>query len=277
LLKFDGEGRLPMNISKTRDGRSIQAVILDMDGVLWRDSEPIGDLPAIFSSLVRKGWKVALATNNATRAPEQFVEKLRQFGVEVEPRFVINSAQAAAEYLKKYYPGGGPVYVIGEEGLFASLAECGFFLDERKPLAVVVALNRSLTYDHLRIANHLIQKGVPFIGANPDRTLPTPDGPIPGSGAILAALEASSGVKPTIVGKPHPEMYEAVLSRLGVLPENALVVGDRIETDIAGGIAAGCLTGLVLSGVTSEQSARTSPHKPDFIARDLAELIEKLA
>jgi 4-nitrophenyl phosphatase len=265
-----------MSFSKSRDGRPIQAVILDMDGVLWRGPEPIGDLPSIFSRIDRKGWQVALATNNATRAPIQFVEKLRQFGVEVDPHFVINSAQAAAEYLKKMHPEGGPVYAIGEEGLLSSLEECGFFHDERDPIAVVVALNRSLTYDHLRIANHLIQSGTPFIGANPDRTLPTPDGPIPGSGAILAALEASSGIKPTIVGKPHPEMYEVVLSRLGVRAENALVVGDRLETDIAGGIAAGCLTGLVLTGVSTEGAARSSPFSPDFIARDLSALIDEL-
>jgi 4-nitrophenyl phosphatase len=188
---------------------------------------------------------------------------------------VINSAQAAAEYLKKLRPGGGPVYIIGEEGLIDSMAERGFFHDEREPLAVVVALDRNLTYDHLRIANHLIQAGTPFIGANPDRTLPTPDGPIPGSGAILAALEASSGVKPVIVGKPHPEMYDVVLSRLGVKPENALVVGDRLETDIAGGIAAGCLTGLVLTGVSTEESARRSPYTPDFIAPDLTALLDE--
>ena len=265
-----------MSLLNPSNGRSIQAVILDMDGVLWRGSEPIGDLPAIFSRFDHKGWKVALATNNATRAPVQFVEKLRQFGVEVDPHLVINSAQAAAEYLKKMYPGGGPVYVIGEEGLLGSLAEQGFYHDENDPLAVVVALDRCLTYDHLRIANHLIQSGAPFIGANPDRTLPTPEGPIPGSGAILAALEASSGVKPTIVGKPHPEMYKVVLTRMGVAPENALVVGDRLETDIAGGIAAGCLTGLVLTGVSTESAARNSPYAPDFIARDLTALIDEL-
>jgi 4-nitrophenyl phosphatase len=262
--------------SRLSSDHSIQAVILDMDGVLWRGPEPIGDLPTIFSRLERKGWKVAFATNNATRASVQFVEKLRQFGVEVNPRFVINSAQAAAEYLKKQFPEGGQVYVIGEEGLHGSLEDHGFFHGERDPLAVVVALNRSLTYDHLRIANHLIQAGKPFIGANPDRTLPTPDGPIPGSGAILAALEASSGVKPVIVGKPHPQMYEVVLSRLGVQPENALVVGDRLETDIAGGIAAGCLTGLVLSGVSTESAARNSPYTPDLIAQDLTALIDEL-
>lgn len=265
-----------MGSSQKNSDRSIQAVILDMDGVLWRGPEPIGDLPAIFSRIERNGWKVALATNNATRAPIQFVEKLRRFGVEVDPRFVINSAQAAAEYLKKQFPEGGLVYVIGEEGLHKSLEECGFFHSEKDPLAVVVALNRRLTYDHLRIANHFIQAGKPFIGANPDRTLPTPDGPIPGSGAILAALEASSGVKPLIVGKPHPEMYQAVLSRMGIKPENALVVGDRLETDIAGGIAAGCLTGLVLSGVATESAVHSSPFTPDYIARDLTALIEKI-
>jgi 4-nitrophenyl phosphatase len=266
-----------MNVSDMKkDGRSIQAVILDMDGVLWRGPEPIGDLPSIFSRFEKNGWKVALATNNATRAPIQFVEKLRSFGVEVNPSFVINSADTAAEYLKKIHPEGGPVYMVGEEGLQNALERCGFYLDERDPVAVVVALNRNLTYEHLRVANHLIQAGKPFIGANPDRSLPTPDGSIPGSGAILAALEASSGVTPTIVGKPHPAMYEVLLSRMQVSPENVLVVGDRVETDIAGGIQAGCLTGLVLTGVSTEEGVENSPFTPDFIAPDLTSLVRDL-
>jgi 4-nitrophenyl phosphatase len=265
-----------MNSVKSSNGVPIKALILDMDGVLWSGPEPIGDLPAIFSRIEQRGWKVALATNNATRSPVQFVEKLRRFGVSVDPRLVINSAQATAEYLQRRHPQGGPVYVIGEEGLLEALAQCGFFPAEKDALAVVVALDRNLTYDHLRIATHLIRAGVPFIGCNPDRTLPTPEGPIPGSGTILAALEASTGVKPTIVGKPHPEMYAVVLSRLGVSPENALVVGDRLETDIAGGLAAGCPTALVLTGVSTEAAARSSPYMPDMIAPDLSTLIENL-
>jgi 4-nitrophenyl phosphatase len=248
-----------------------------MDGVLWRGPEPIGDLPAIFRTIALRGWKVALATNNATRSPGQFAEKLRGFGVEVEAEQVINSAQAAAEYLREQHPDGGPVYAIGEEGLLGALQRCGFHLSEQDPLAVVVALNREMTYAHLRIANQLLLAGVPFIGTNPDRTLPTPDGPIPGSGAILAALEASSGVQPQIIGKPHPAMYRAALARLGIPAENALAVGDRLETDIAGGKAAGCPTGLVLSGVSTAEAARSSPYTPDLIAPDLTGLLEMLA
>lgn len=262
---------------KLPSGEHLAALILDMDGVLWRDTQPIGDLPDIFERIREHGWKFALATNNGTRSPAQFVEKLRGFGVSgVETWQVVNSAQAAAEYLKKKHPRGGPVYVLGEEGVLQALAECGFFPGCENPLAVVAGLDRSLTYERLRVAAGLIRSGVPFIGTNPDRTLPTPEGLIPGAGAILAALEAASGVQPTIVGKPHPEMYRVALERLGARPAETLVVGDRIETDIAGGQATGCPTALVLSGVTSEAAARRSPHQPTLIAADLAALLDIL-
>jgi 4-nitrophenyl phosphatase len=263
-----------MNSLALDKARAIEALILDMDGVLWRGPQPIGDLPAIFRAIAARGWKVALATNNATRSPAQFAEKLRGFGVQVEASQVINSAQAAAEYLREQHPQGGPVYAIGEEGLLEALGRCGFHFSDQDALAVVVALNREMTYAQLCTAHRLLLAGVPFIGANPDRTLPTPEGPIPGSGAILAALEASTGIQPLIIGKPHPAMYRVALARLGVPAAHALAIGDRLETDIAGGKAAGCLTALVLSGVSTAEAARSSPFKPDLVAQDLATLLE---
>jgi 4-nitrophenyl phosphatase len=219
---------------------------------------------------------VALATNNATRSVDQFVEKLRGFGVSLDSRLVINSAEAAAEYLRKKHPAGGPVFIVGEEGLQHALAYHGFFHSQQDPHAVVVALDRTLTYEKLNLASQFIRSGVDFIGANPDNTLPTPEGMIPGSGSILAFLEAASGRAPTIIGKPQPAMVQIILERLGTSPENTLVVGDRLETDIAGGQAAGCPTALVLSGVTSEEMARLYPDPPTYISADLGSLVNSL-
>jgi 4-nitrophenyl phosphatase len=253
---------------------SIQALILDMDGVLWQGPQPIGNLPYIFSHIHQKGWKVILATNNATRTPQQYVEHLEGFGVHVEPWQVINSAHAVTSYLSQQYPAGGTVYVIGEAGITEALVENGFNTGENNVIAVVVSMDRKLSYDKLSRATLLIRSGVPFIGTNPDRTFPIPEGLVPGAGAILAALETATSVKPIIMGKPSPAMYQLALERLGTTPIDTLVVGDRLETDIAGAQAIGCRTALVLSGVSSEADARAWQPQPDVIARNLASLVE---
>jgi 4-nitrophenyl phosphatase len=129
----------------------------------------------------------------------------------------------------------------------------------------------------MNIASKFIRSGFEFIGTNPDPTLPTPEGFVPGTGAILAAIETATGVKPTIIGKPYPELFRISVDRLGTIPEETLVVGDRIETDIAGGISAGCLTALVLSGVTGAEAAKASPYKPTFIANDFTALLDKIS
>lgn len=254
----------------------VRALILDMDGVLWRATEPIGDLPAIFNSLDQRGYQVVLATNNSTLTLEQYLEKLHGFGVSLHRRQIINSGHAAAAYLSRQFPSGGTVFVIGEAGLRQALTERGFSCGDQEPLAVVVSMDRQLTYNQMAQATLLIRSGVPFIGTNPDRTFPTPQGLIPGVGSILAALETASEVKPVIVGKPQPEMYRFALERLELPAEQVLVVGDRVETDILGAQLLGCRTALVLSGVTSPAAAHAWSPSPDWIGPDLTTLVSIL-
>lgn len=256
--------------------KSIKALILDMDGVLWRGTQPIGDLAVIFAEIERKGLQVMLATNNATRAPVQYVERLRVYGVTVDLRQVINSAEVAVHYLKGLYPEGGPVFVVGEEGLQNALEAQGFWESERDVLAVVAGMDRQVTYSKLSRATLLIRAGALFVGTNPDRSFPTPEGQAPGAGAILAALEAASDQAPIIIGKPETAIYEAALERLGTIAQETLVVGDRIETDIVGAQAMGCPTALVLSGVTSAEQAEAWRPPPELIAADLAEVVSQL-
>jgi len=260
----------------TFNPKKIRALILDMDGVLWRGEEPIGDLSSIFAETKRFGWQVILATNNATKSIQEFVEKLASYNVEIEPWQVINSAQATAYYLSQRYPEGGSVYVVGEPGLVEILGEKGFNNSEDKPLAVVVALDRSINYEKLCKATLLIRSGVPFIGTNPDRTFPTPEGQVPGAGSILATIQAATDVVPLVIGKPNPAMYQFALERLGTKIEETLVVGDRLETDIAGAQELGCPCALVLSGVTDEEKAWQWEPAPDMIAENLTQLIQEL-
>lgn len=250
-----------------------QGLILDMDGVLWRDQQPLGDLPSLFAEFHKRALKFVLATNNATLSADQYVEKLRRFGVTIEQSQVVNSSQATAHHLKRLHPDGGTVFVVGEEGLIRELGVLGFHTSEENPLAVIVGMDRHLTYEKLKTACLLIRSGVAFIATNTDRTYPTPDGLTPGAGSIVAALEAATDKTPTVVGKPSPEMYQLAMERMNTVPSNTLVVGDRLETDIEGAQAIGCLNALVLSGVTSSEDAYAWRPQPDCIAADLKSLI----
>ena len=254
----------------------VQALILDMDGVLWRADQAIGDLPEIFRQIKARHLKVLLATNNSTRSVQQYLHKLAGFGVHIEAWQVINSSQATAHYLKEHYPQGGAVYVVGEEGLFQALAEKGFQHELERVQAVVIGMDRQITYDKLKQATLLVRSGIPMIATNPDRTFPTPEGLVPGAGSIIAALEAATDVEAFVVGKPSKEMFKVALERLGTSAGETLAVGDRLETDIAGAQAVGCKTALVLSGVTTETAARAWQPAPDFIFSDLAELVGSL-
>lgn len=259
----------------------IRALILDMDGVLWRAETPIGNLPAIFEAFERRGWKVVLATNNATRSPEQYLEKLVSFGVTHLERWqIINSAMAAAHYLKQLHPQGGKVFVIGQDGIHQALAEHGFRQagenDDDGIVAVVVGMDRTITYEKLSRATLLIRSGRPFIGTNPDRTFPTPQGLVPGTGAIIAAIQAATDQQPDILGKPGPAMYSLAMERLKVKPRQTLAIGDRLETDIAGAQQLGCLSAVVLTGVSTPEEVEAWQPAPDFVADDLTSLLALL-
>jgi 4-nitrophenyl phosphatase len=251
----------------------VRAIILDMDGVLWRENEAIGDLAWIFDRIGKLNWQVSLATNNASKSTAQYLEKLRQFGVTLKAEQIITSGEATANYLHQQYPGGGNVYIVGENGLVETLASHGFSNCDKDVLAVVASFDRLLTYDKLKRATLLIRAGAPLIATNADLTFPSPEGQMPGAGAILAAIVAAAQVKPTIIGKPEPEMYRLAIGRMEVPEEATLVVGDRLETDIAGGQKIGCQTALVLSGVSSRPAAEQWQPAPDWITEDLAALI----
>lgn len=258
---------------------NIKALILDMDGVVWRENMPIGDLSAIFGRIQERDLKVAMATNNGTKTVDEYLQKFAGFGVILEPWQIISSASATADVLCKDFPQRGSVFLVGENGVQRALEERGFQViidpeDESRPEAVVGGFDRGLTYAKLRRATLHIRVGIPFYGTNPDKTFPTPQGLIPGAGAILASIEAATGVKPIIIGKPEPAMMYTALEQLGTGPEETLVVGDRLETDIAAGQAANCRTALVLSGVSTREQAGEWQPAPDLIVDDLAAVVK---
>jgi 4-nitrophenyl phosphatase len=194
-------------------------------------------------------------------------------GVDLEPWQVINSGQAAAYLLHARFPQGGPVYIVGEEGLARSLVEQGFYAADKNVLAVVAGLDRKINYDKLDVAARFIRDGAIYIGTNPDATFPSPGGVTPGAGVILAALQTASGITPIIAGKPERAMFDLALSRLGTSPQETLAIGDRLETDTAGAQRVGCRAALVLSGVTGKAAAEAWTPRPDLIALDLTTLL----
>jgi len=250
----------------------IQHIIIDMDGVLYRGNEPIPGTAAFLDFLRREEIGFLLATNNATRTPDQFVAKLADMGVTVYPHEILTSSIATAGYLAGIAPPGTRVFVVGQDGLHSALREAGFHLVDRDAEYVVVGMDFTICYDRLRDATLEIRTGATFIGTNPDKTFPSEVGIVPGAGSLLAFLEAATGVKPTVVGKPGTTMIEQALQRLGARAETTAMLGDRLETDILGGQRSGLLTILVLSGVTDRALLAGSEIQPDLVFEDVAHL-----
>ena len=262
------------NADDTDKLRSIENLIIDMDGVLYRGDEPIPGAKEFFAFLRARSIGFILATNNSTRTAQQYVDKLAQMGVEVTLSEILTSSQAVAMYLQTLAPPRTNVYVIGEEGLETAVREKGYIISGDGAEFVVVGMDRRLTYEKLKVATLLIRGGARFIGSNPDTTLPTEEGFIPGNGAMLAALEASTGVAPTIVGKPERTIFDLALAKMGSSQEDTAIVGDRLDTDILGGYNAGLTTILVLSGATTRQDVDSAPVKPDLVFEDIRHLHE---
>lgn len=244
---------------------NVQGLIFDMDGVLWKDTTPLFDLGTFFEKLKTLEYMFTFATNNAIPSLKQVQDKLKKFGIHAELEQIITSSLATVHYLKKRFPEGGPVYVVGESGLVETLANEGFYLAEDHALAVIAGLDRQLTYEKIKRATLLIRKGALFVGTNPDRTFPTPAGLVPGGGAVIASIEAACDVKPIFIGKPFPAMMNMALEVMTTTPETSMVVGDRLDTDILAGQNVKCKTALVLSGVTTQEELEKWVPQPDLV------------
>lgn len=255
----------------------IKALIIDMDGVIWKSDAPIGDLAATFQRIRERGLKFVFATNNSTRTPEQYVARLKEFDIEVEPWQIVTSSQGAAHAVAQKFPRGTKVFMIGEDGIQLALEERGFEIvsveDAPQAEVVVMGIDRGITFQKASEATLLVRRGIPFYATNPDKTFPTPRGEIPGAGAWISIITTATDVQPIMAGKPFPFLMDLSLEKLGTKKEETLVVGDRLETDIAAGQAVGCPTALVLSGVSTKEQAEIWKPKIDIIAEDLAMLI----
>jgi 4-nitrophenyl phosphatase len=252
----------------------VRAAVSDMDGVLWRGDMPTPGLAHFFAFLRRHDIRFVLATNNATRTAAQYAEKLAEFGVRVSEAEILPSCDVVADYLTTIAPPGTRVFVVGEPALVQSIQARRFVVSEDEAEIVVAGLDRQATYARLAHATRLIRNGATFVGTNPDRTWPSETGLTPGAGSILAFLEAASDVKPFIVAKPEAVMFQQALARMGSRPEETVMIGDRLETDILGGQRARLGTILVLSGVSTKADIEHQGIHPDWTFRDIDELTQ---
>jgi 4-nitrophenyl phosphatase len=252
--------------------RKIRGLVIDMDGVLWQGDKAFPGLAEFFAVLKKRNIQFVLATNNNTMPPEGFVKKAAGMGVELTIDNIMTASLATVAYLKSHYPAGSRLYVIGEAPLKGMITGAGFELAETDVKAVVAAMDRQLTYEMLKRGSILIRDGAEFIGVNPDACYPTPEGLAPGSGPIIAALAYASGVEPKYMGKPEHFIFDTCLERMKLKPDEAASLGDRLDTDIEGGLRANMKAILVLSGVTNAEQAKTSPIHPNWIFSGIEEL-----
>ncbi|QJR22677.1 NagD-like phosphatase, Actinobacterial subfamily [Brevinematales bacterium NS] len=255
----------------------IRAVISDMDGVLYRGKHLISGAKEFVARLLEKNIPFLFLTNNSEQTPLDLKRKLETLGISgVKEENFITSAMATAEFLRSQKPGA-TVYVIGGGGLATEMYRVGFSISESQADYVVVGKTSHFNFEMLKKAVRLIEKGAKFIGTNPDVIDPAEDGIEPACGSILAAIEAATGKKPYIVGKPNPMMMLIAKRKLGCHATETLMIGDRMDTDILGGMEAGMRTALVLSGVSTREVLREFPYQPDYVFEHIGEIdIKKL-
>ena len=245
--------------------------ILDLDGVVWLAEDVIPGVPEAVARLREGGNTILFLTNNSSRKVDDLVAKFDGMGIEVEADEIVTSAQAAASMLEPE----STALVCAGDGVREALAARGVkTVDEGPADAVVVGFHKEFDYRRLNAAYQAVRGGARLIGTNDDTTYPTPDGPIPGGGALLAAVAAAAGVEPEVAGKPYQPMADTVLARIGGAADDGVVVGDRPDTD---GLIAKRLElpfALVFTGVTKEDDLPVDP-EPVMTAPDLPTLIDQ--
>lgn len=243
--------------------------ILDLDGVVWLSEDVIPGVPEAVSRLRQAGNTILFLTNNSSRRVADMVQKFERMGIEVEPDEIVTSAQAAAAMLAP----GSTVLVCAGDGVREALDARGVkMVDEGPADAVIVGFHKEFDYGRLNAAFQAVRGGARLIGTNDDTTYPTPDGPIPGGGALLAAVAAAAGVEPEVAGKPYQAMADTVRERIGGAADDGVVVGDRPDTDGLIARRLGLPFALVFTGVTSAGDLPVDP-EPEMTAPDLATLV----
>ncbi len=267
--------------------------IIDLDGVVYRGDRPVPNVGLAIRRLEAAGLLVRFATNNSTLDRDAYVERLARFGIATQRDHVTTSTSATIDHLRAHAPGFTRVMAVGGRGMVDELADAGFDVTAAEdavpaahdggPLpesfdAVIVGLDRDMSYRRIAAAATAIRAGASFVATNADARYPTASGFLPGAGSVVAAIAVASGVDPIVIGKPAPAMFVSILEASGVTAAEALVVGDNPDSDITAAHRAGVRSVLVLSGVTDAGAAAalTDERRPDLVVGSLADLPDLL-
>ena len=257
------------------DLSSKKGFICDMDGVIYHGNRLLPGVPEFVDWLQRENKNFLFLTNSSERSPLELKEKLFRLGLDIDESHFYTSALATAKFLSSQSPGCS-AYVIGEPGLINALYNAGITMNDVNPDYVVVGESYNYNYDTIVKAVRFVLNGAKLIGTNPDLTGPTENGIVPACRAFTSPIELATGKSAYFVGKPNPLMVRTGIRLLGVHSEDAVIVGDRMDTDIISGIESGMHTILVLSGVSTRETVNMFPYRPQFILDGVGDIVMDL-
>lgn len=266
--------RIPaVNEDREQKLKRITCFALDMDGTVYLGEKWIEGALDFLSAVEKAGKQYIFLTNNSSKGPQNYVEKLHRMGLSVDESRIVTSGQATIEYLKRNFPGKR-VFLLGNELLTREFEEAGISLSESDPQVVVTGFDTSLTYGKMCRVCDLVRSGLPYIATHPDYNCPTENGFIPDAGAIHAFIHASAFRYPDhVVGKPGGDIMDYLAGRAGASREQTAMVGDRLYTDVAAGVNNGYTGILVLSGEAGMRDVEESEIVPDLIFTSVREMI----
>ncbi|MCC7326071.1 MAG: HAD-IIA family hydrolase [Burkholderiales bacterium] len=266
---------MDMDRAHTTSDQLYGAYIFDIDGTISLGETVLPSVPETIATLRSLGRRTIFLSNNTTRNVASYGARLTAFGIPTPPEDVVTASQVLVRYLGRELPGAR-LHVIGEPPLIEDLVAAGFVLSSRADEidAVIASFDRTLVYSKLQLAFDAIRGGARFFATNADRYCPTVEGGQPDAAAVIAAIEACTGIAcETIVGKPSALMVDYVLGRVGLPRHECIMIGDRLETDIEMANRAGMASALVLTGATSESTARDSLIRPTYLLRHLRDVL----
>jgi len=246
--------------------------ICDMDGVIYHGNRLLPGVKEFIKWLKSENKKFLFLTNSSERTPKELQDKLHRMGINVDENVFYTSALATAQFLSSQKPNG-TAYIIGDAGLINALYNVGYTMNNIDPDYVVMGETRTYSYEKIEHAINLVLKGAKLIGTNPDLTGPVEDGIVPATKALIAPIELSTGKKAYYIGKPNPLMMRIAIKRLGCLPDESIIIGDRMDTDIIAGIESEIDTILVLSGISTREIVKQFPYRPKYILDGVLNLI----
>lgn len=251
--------------------RKKQGFICDMDGVIYHGNRLLPGVKEFVDWLYQEDKNFLFLTNSSERSPKELQQKLARLGLEVDEHHFYTSALATARFIASQCPGGS-AYVIGGAGLIMALHDAGITMNDVDPDYVIVGESHTYHYENVAKAASLVQRGARLIGTNSDLTGPSENGIVPACRALISPIELSTGQSAYFVGKPNPLMMRTGLRILGVHSEDAVMIGDRMDTDMIAGIETGLDTVLVLSGVTSREDILKFPYRPRLVLRGVGDI-----